>query len=405
MSTEARLEQGRVPQPGGERLRPQYGGDSILNLVASVSSACGGNHGSIWSPLGLLDSDQIRERRNIVLLVIDGCGAAFLQRYGRGSTLASNVLGSMTSVFPSTTASAITTFMTGMPPSRHALTGWHMYFAEVDEIIACLPLTPRVASKAAYDATALAQLLFGHRSLYEGLGRRSVVLAPQEIVGSAYNRYHARGALTCAYNSGSNLFDRLAALVGQDQGPRFIYAYYASFDALAHRYGIDSEEVRTCFTALDANLVRFLKAVAPGSTTLIVTADHGFIDSPPDRTIDLKDHPELAAMLRRPLCGERRAAYCYLKEGTAARFEAYMAQRLSHAAEAVPSTRLIADAWFGPGEVDPRLAQRVGDYTLLMKGNWTITDHLPGERRHAMIGVHGGTSAEEMLVPLVLIER
>ena len=37
-----------------------------------------------------------------------------------------------------------------------------------------------------------------------------------------------------------------------------------------------------------------------------------------------------------------------------------------------------------------------------MKDGYAIRDHVPGERRHVQIGVHGGTSEDEMLVPLVV---
>jgi hypothetical protein len=38
----------------------------------------------------------------------------------------------------------------------------------------------------------------------------------------------------------------------------------------------------------------------------------------------------------------------------------------------------------------------------MMAPGWTLKDWLPGERRHRLIGVHGGTTAEEMEVPLLL---
>jgi hypothetical protein len=50
------------------------------------------------------------------------------------------------------------------------------------------------------------------------------------------------------------------------------------------------------------------------------------------------------------------------------------------------------------------LQSRIGDYVLLMRAGATIKDWMPGERRHTLIGVHGGATAEEMLVPLVVIE-
>jgi hypothetical protein len=39
-----------------------------------------------------------------------------------------------------------------------------------------------------------------------------------------------------------------------------------------------------------------------------------------------------------------------------------------------------------------------------MKGNWTIKDWLPSEKRYRQIGVHGGVSADEMIVPLVVAQ-
>ena len=67
------------------------------------------------------------------------------------------------------------------------------------------------------------------------------------------------------------------------------------------------------------------------------------------------------------------------------------------------STELIAQNWFGPGAPHPRLAERVGNYTLVMKDNCTVKDWLPGEKRHVHIGVHGGISDDEMYVPLITL--
>ena len=79
----------------------------------------------------------------------------------------------------------------------------------------------------------------------------------------------------------------------------------------------------------DAAFSAFLARAAGLDATVIVTADHGFIDSPPDRVIELDDHPALQATLRLPLCGERRAAYCYVQPGQAQDFERLRAQTCS----------------------------------------------------------------------------
>jgi len=115
----------------------------------------------------------------------------------------------------------------------------------------------------------------------------------------------------------------------------------------------------------------------------------------------LDDHPQLAQWLALPLSGERRVAYCHVMDGHQADFAAYVRQHLAHCADLHVSADLIREGYFGPPPYHPQLAARVGDFTLVMKADWTITDWMPGEKRYKLIGVHGGGSWEEMRVPLI----
>ncbi|MGH8738172.1 MAG: hypothetical protein ACREVC_12500 [Burkholderiales bacterium] len=66
------------------------------------------------------------------------------------------------------------------------------------------------------------------------------------------------------------------------------------------------------------------------------------------------------------------------------------------------SRELLAEGWFGTGPTHPQIAERIGDVTLVMNEGFTIKDWTPGEPRHLHIGNHGGTSAEEMMIPLMV---
>ena len=81
---------------------------------------------------------------------------------------------------------------------------------------------------------------------------------------------------------------------------------------------------------------------------------------------------------------------------------ALVAEVFGDKVRAVPSEQLIEEGWFGPGRSHPELAARIGDYTLQMRERYTISDRLAGERELHLNGVHGGTSAAEMIVPLML---
>ncbi len=384
-------------------IRPDYAGGSIANLMRTLADACGAPPPP-QAPLAArygLDAGRLARARNIVLLVVDGLGARQLAAHGSGA-LRAQAGPPLTSVFPSTTAAAIPTFMTGLAPAQHALTGWHMWLDEVQSVAAILPLTPRAGTPFAETPAELAGRLFTHRPIYAGLHRPAWVVSPQEIAFSPFNAFHSRGADTLAYADLDGLMQTLAGLV-RVPGRKFVYAYWPLLDSVAHRCGSDSKEAHATLAAFCGAFDALVAALAGSDTTLLVTADHGFIDSPPRRVIPLDDHPELAALLARPLCGEQRVAWCYLKPGAADDFVSYVGRRLGEAATAIPCSRLVEDGWFGPPPAHPRLASRIGDYALLMRDNWTIKDWLPGERRYSLLGVHGGTSTDEMLVPLAVV--
>jgi len=138
---------------------------------------------------------------------------------------------------------------------------------------------------------------------------------------------------------------------------------------------------------------------------VLLTADHGFVDTTAATRLDLGDHPRLADTLVLPLCGEGRAVYCYVDPAKRAQFEAYVAEELGECCVAVAKEQAMAESYFGLGEPHPRLGERIGHYILLMKDNFVLRDHLLGEgERPLHIGVHGGVSAAEMHVPLVLAQ-
>ncbi len=381
--------------------RPDYSGGCLVNLVQSISTACGSRN-THYQQLAELPAVRLGESRHIVLMVIDGLGQAALDRHRNSPNLHKHQITTLSSVFPSTTASAITTFMTGLSPAQHGLTGWHMHLEEIDQTLAILPLTPR-CEPAKKLPQELPPLLFDYRTLYQQLDRECWVVAPQSIASSPFNTWHARGASTVAYTTLPEMFSQLAGLLKGAKTPRYIYAYYPDLDTVSHRFGTDSDRAQQTLERFDAAFGAFVSNVQGSDAWVLATADHGFIDSPPDRVISLDDHSQLAAFLVRPLCGERRVAYCYVAQENRPGFETYVRKNLAECIDLYPSAGLIRDGWFGPPPWNAQLASRVGDYTLVMKDNWTIKDWLPGEKRYPMLGVHGGVSAAEMRVPLITV--
>ena len=385
-------------------MKPDYDGGSIVNLMSSIAIAFGAR--SDYAPLGALLPEDIARARNVCLFVIDGLGSRHLLRATADGALRSHLRASITTIFPSTTAAAITTFMTGLAPQHHAITGWHMYFRELGALLAVLPFRPRHGGPPlpATGGVTPATLL-GNPPLADGIQAAAHVVSPSAIVDSCFNTAHSGRARRIGHGGLDQMFAAARDIVRSGRGRQYVYAYYPELDSLAHAHGIGSERVAAELARIELAFGRFVDEVAGSDTLVIATADHGFVDTRPETVVDLDDHPELAATLAVPLCGEPRVAYCYVKPGAAGDFERHVASRLSGCATLARSSDLLRDGWFGPGPAHPRLADRIGDYTLIMKDGYAIRDHVPGERRHVQIGVHGGTTEDEMLVPLVVVTR
>lgn len=381
---------------------PDYTGGSIVNLMTSLRSACGGHPSSDYPGLPELDPAEIAGHRNVLLMVIDGMGDGFLKRVAPAGAMHSRRLRRLTSVFPSTTAAAITTFLTGEAPQQHGLTGWFMYLRELAGVFAVLPARPRCGGPTFSRSGIDPRLVFDSRPVFAGMGRRSIVVTPRRIAHSDYNLSHLGPADLRTYDSLDEFFLTVAmAIREQDDRPKFIYAYWPELDALAHETGIGSIECASHLAQIDERFACFCRRLAGSDTWVAVTADHGMLDSDDAHSIDLADHPHLADTLLLPLCGERRAAYCYVKQGRSTEFEAYVRAELGHCARLVTREQLLGEAYFGGGSPHPRLGERIGDYALLMTENYVVKDWLPGESRYHHIGFHGGLSPAEMYVPLI----
>jgi hypothetical protein len=374
-------------------VRPDYSGNGFVNLVASLVEACGGvpRH----PPLVCLPVSQVRCAKNIVFLIVDGLGDSYLQANGAGGQIARRRRGAISAVFPSTTASAITTSFTGATPLEHGLTGWFTYFSEAACVGAPLPFQRR-GEKASLGIAP--ERIFVERSLFDTLATRSIVVSYRPIIDSQYNRHHCGRAERRAYDNLAGFLDVTVNAVKSGHERKLVYAYWPEFDALAHRHGVGSAEVRAHFAKLDAMFGELLARLSGTDTLIVLTADHGFIDSPPEESLELP--PELSAMLRFPLCGERRVAFCHVQDQ-----KAYLGKAkalLENRADVRPSQELLDEGWFGAGRAHLRFAERIGDVALVMKGRGTVKDWVSGEPRHLHIGNHGGMSEDEMNIPLVV---
>ena len=382
---------------------PDYQGGSLVNLMQRLRLAMDAPVDDRYPPLQHPALDSLAQRRVIVLFIVDGLGYTYLNESARGSCLHAHLQGSMTAGFPPTTAASISTFLTGEAVQQHALTGWFVYLKEVGAVTAVLPFHVRGSTERLSQRGLSAERLYGHRPFFADLPVASQIIAPNWIIDTDYNRAHAGPAMARGYDDLKGMFAALSAAVRDTQERQYVYAYWPEFDRLSHEHGNGSEQVAAHFKELDARFARFIEDIDPDEVGMVVSADHGFIDTEPERVVTLNDHPHLQRTLQLPLCGEPRAAYCYVHPRYAATFRDYCDNELSDCLQWYHSEELMEKGLFGRGTPHPRLHERIGHYTLLMKDNYVIKDWLEGEKRFFHKGVHGGISDREMQVPLIRV--
>src|SRR5688572_12383411 len=126
---------------------PDYDGGGLANVPATVLAVLGlGSDGDL-PPLRALDGALTDGVRQIVLVLADGLGVGQLERLcERGDTpfLASLLSRArdrddaqrfeVTSVFPSTTAAAITTLNTGRTPQEHGNLAYFVWLEEFRQV-------------------------------------------------------------------------------------------------------------------------------------------------------------------------------------------------------------------------------------------------------------------------------
>lgn len=375
---------------------PDWAGASTLNLIATLAHASGAQD---WPCPGLraVDAAALGDVRTLVLLIVDGLGSDYLAEHGAGGALAGAQIATLDAVVPSTTASAITTCMTGQAPGTHGLVGWFVHDDALGGTVCPLPATRR--GGGALDAQTCAAL-YTAPALYGALARQCHVVQPRHIAHSTYTRHHSAGAHTHAYAGLAGLVDCVTRLAATSGPAQLVYAYWPELDHLGHTHGMDSPAARAHLREVDGAVATLAAALRDCDAALLVSADHGFVDVPPARVLRAEQAPAVAAALRAPLSGEPRLAFAHVHAHCVDDFPARVAAAWGGAVGVVPSAQLMAGGHFGPGAAHPHLAARLGDFALLPEPGFMLRHTPPGEREFPLVGVHGGFTPAERRVPL-----
>jgi hypothetical protein len=382
-------------------VKPDYKGGSIINLMSSIGKTLGYKHP--YNKLKILDS-KILKKKKIILIIIDGMAYNYLKKQ-KNSFLKKNIKGKMTSVFPSTTAAAMSSFYTSDAPEKHCFTGWFTYLKEIGSVATVLPFVTRTGHNSLENSNIKIEDIFFSESFFSKIKTKSFIIQPKVISNSIYSKHISKKAKILSYETFTGFFSHIKKQA-KDNKKKFVLAYWPFLDSLGHKKGVSSKEYQEHFKEIDEKIRKLSEDKNIKDCVFLVTADHGMVDTKEKKKIIYANqHPKLLDCLTVPFTGEPRAAYCYVKPSKVKDFKKYIKENLSQACIVKKSEELMEENFFGLKKPKKQLKDRIGDYVLLFKENYILRAPMLGEKSKKHIANHGGVSEDEMFVPLVVIEK
>lgn len=363
-----------------ELVLPDYDGPCITGIVPTLLGHP--DEAPAWVPPQLADASQI------VLFVVDGLGWEQLKtRLSLVPTVTSMDRTPITSVAPTTTATALTSLTTGLPPGEHGVIGYRM--AVHGEVLNVLRW-----STAAGDARQ-SILPTKVQPTPPFLGERPPVVTRAEYRESGFTGAHLHPARYWGYRTLSTMVTEVDRLLRSSEP--FVYAYWDGLDKVAHEYGL-GEHYDAELTWIDHTVERLL-TILPRGAALVVTADHGQVEVGGNVIPLAGEVLGMCAMQS----GEGRFRWLHARSGRVSAL--YDATKSSHGDDAWVLTReqMVADGWFGPVVTDAALS-RMGDVALVAQRD--VAFHDPQDTGpYELVGRHGALTSAEMLVPLLTTSR
>lgn len=368
-----------VPLP----VLPDYQGANLTGLIPALTAAPGGR--PPWVPAPLSEAEQV------VLLVVDGLGWLQLQeRLSMVPALGSMIGGPITSVVPTTTATALTSITVSAPPAAHGIVGYKVVVQadEAPEVMNVLRWrTPSGDARESVDPVGFQPLVpFG--------GMAIPVVSKAEFNGTGFSTAHQRGAPLASWVQASSLAVEVKRLVAE--GTRLVYAYYEGIDKVAHYHGF-GDHYDAELVAVDRIVGDILESL-PAGAALAVTSDHGQVEVGQRAQVLEPRIVEEIAMAS----GEARFRWLHASSdgaGAIDKLAALAAEVYGDEAWVATCDQIEAEGWLG-GPLAPAIRARLGDVAVVP---FEPVGYLaPGETTEPLLACrHGSLTPEEMFVPLV----
>ncbi|GAA2638880.1 alkaline phosphatase family protein [Dactylosporangium fulvum] len=378
-----------------DAVAPRYGQASLAEVMPSVLNVLGMPYER--DALGL--SATLAGVRRVAVVLLDGLGWHQLGIASPHAPTLTDMIGgrlgtarSITSGFPSTTPVSLVTLGTGAPPGAHGIVGIVLNQPGTDKLVNHLRWQDQ-PDPASWQPLPTAFT----RAANAGIATTVVSNPAFQNSGLSLSAY--RGA---QFGAGGVADAVASSMLAALPSSALVYGYLPDVDRAGHDFGIGTGEWRTAVAEADRLLTRLIDGLPPDSA-LIVTADHGQLDIPADRRLDLDRDTRLREGVA-VVAGEPRVRYLHTIPGATADVMDTWRGVLGDRAWVVTREEAVASGWFGP--IPQQHLARVGDVVVACRERWVVlaSAHEPAKVSR-MVAFHGSSTAAEMQIPLLVVRR
>ena len=412
------LEVERLIEPSTELgcIVPAYGGRSVANVAPSLVRALEVELRGEPTLLPPLSPDLNPFASSplpgpVIVFAVDGLGwFPFVRWAGSAAEGPSSWLPysrPITSVFPTTTSTALVSLSSGVSPSTHGIVGYRQYLPRYGVVADLLKFMPLVGGSPGSLAGPdwRPEMVCGAGSILSR-GVAGAVVTRREFQGTPFTRMLYEGAEFVPYSTASDLAHGLSHVLRRANPPPVVFVYWDELDTVQHLRGPQAE-----ITALELDRLRgllgYVAASLPGparrATTVLLTSDHGQVPATVEARVRVEALPAVVHEMSRPLAGDRRAGLFAARPGRVDALHEALTRALPERAKVIDIPRAVRAGLFGPGPFHPELTERLGDFLVLLPSPGGLTYLPPGASApdRFLAGAHGGLEPEELVVPLV----
>jgi hypothetical protein len=365
---------------------PAYRSRSLGDVLPAVAAAIGVDAGFHETSL------RFPEAQRYVIFLVDGLGYELLRDHPDEAPFLHSLIDEeppATAGVPSTTATSLTSFGTALTPGSHGVVGYTSRIPGTDRLLNALQWDPSVDARDWQPhPTAFGRLA--------AAGVHTTVVNKREFASSGLTVAGHRGA---EFVGADRVGERLAAVVAASTGkPSVTYMYDGDLDWTGHRYGVASLQWEQQLSMVDA-AAEHLRETLPSDTRVVVVADHGMVDSPSDRRIDVDQEPDLREGVA-VLGGEARFRHVYCRGGAVEDVVATWRSVLGDRAQVVARDDALSLGWFG--HLTPQVRPRVGDVLVACRDDFAVESSAAFPYETKLVGLHGSLTSAEMLIPILV---